>query len=63
MTGDVQQGVAGISGHHLKLTDDIAAVGGQEEGRAPTGDRPAQKQHQDMQTEYQSRRCCRSWKG
>lgn len=54
MTGDVEQGVAGISGHNLKLTDDIAAVGGQGESRAPAGDRPTQKQRKDGQTQNQT---------
>jgi len=61
MTGDIKQGVAGISGHDLKLTDDIAAVGGQEERRAPNGDRPTRKQYQQMQSEKQTDRCCRRW--
>lgn len=61
MTGDIQQGVAGISSHYLKLTDDIAAVCRQEKRRAANGERPTHKQRQQMQSEKQTDRCYRRW--
>lgn len=34
MPGDVQQGVAGVSRHHLQLADEVAAIGWQRKRRA-----------------------------
>lgn len=60
MAGDVQQGIAGISRHHTNLTDDVAAIGGQQEGRAPARNGAEQEQqHEPMQTVKRTHR--RGW--
>lgn len=50
MPGDVQQGIAGVSRHHLQPADEVAAIGWQRKRRAPDwGDPPRQQQDKYMQ--------------
>ena len=62
MTGNVQQGAAGVRRYHLQAADDIAAIGWQLERRPPAGDGNTQEQqYENMKTENRARRRSQRW--